>query len=93
MVTGHIQNMKLRHKPNMPLQPGNLSNTSLDQETSVNSGVRHQPVHFKEIYCHSIEMKDLMMKITFQYSTQELDTTNHTLKIDKANRILGFEYA
>jgi len=50
MVTCHIQNMKLRHKPNMPLQPGNLSNTSLDQETSVNSGVRHQPVHFKEIH-------------------------------------------
>jgi hypothetical protein len=49
--------MKLTHKTNMPLQPGNLSNTSLDPETSVNSQVRHQPVHSKEIYYYSTGIK------------------------------------
>jgi hypothetical protein len=33
----------------MPLQPGNLSNTSPDQATSINYQAMHQAEHFKEI--------------------------------------------
>jgi hypothetical protein len=40
----------------MPLQPGNLSNTSLDQETSVNCQAKHQPAYIKETNYYSIEM-------------------------------------
>ena len=48
--------MKLPHISNVPLQPGNLSNTSLDQETSVNCQAKHQPTHIKETNYYSIEM-------------------------------------
>lgn len=50
----------------MPLQPGNLSNTSLDLEISVNCQVKHQPANIKETNYYSIEMNVYAGQISYK---------------------------